>query len=48
MSNEAIDTLLYFLRRLYVPQGEQAVLLRAMKELESLRHKEKPSHRQVA
>lgn len=41
MSNEAIDTLLYFLRRLYVPAGEQAPLLWAISQLETLRDKEK-------
>lgn len=41
MSNEAIDTLLYFLNRLYVPAGEQNALLWAIAELEALRDKEK-------
>lgn len=41
MTDDAIDTLLYFLRRVYVPQGEQASLLWAVQQLEALRNKEK-------
>ena len=39
MSNEAIDTLLHYLRRLYLPQSDQPHFLWAVAQLEALKTK---------
>ena len=39
MSNEAIDILLHYLRRLYLPQADQPNFLWAVSQLEALKTK---------
>lgn len=39
MSNEAIDILLHYLRRLYLPAADQQPFLWAVSQLEALKNK---------
>lgn len=41
MSNEAIDILLHYLRRLYLPTADQQPFLWAVSQLEALKNKDK-------